>query len=1137
MSFQVIDAEQRAAALDPEQSFIVQAPAGSGKTELLTQRTLALLAKVQAPEEVIAITFTRKAAAEMRERILKALHRAASAEKPGPGPAKTTQDLAGQVLAQSKKLGWDLESSPARLRIQTIDSLCSGLVYCMPLLSRLGGQGRISEHPEELYLQAAQAAVAELKNDSPWSFSIQTLLRHLDNDMDKACRLIAGMLPKREQWLRHLADPGNRQVQRPRLEQALDQAVQESLREVRELVLNQEARKLLDLVRFAASNLPEPDRQPMFCRLAQLADLPQQTSQDLPLWQGLAEFCLTKNGEFRKRADKNLGFPAPSSSKDQQTKALFQEKKEEFAACMQALSSVPGLKKKLHEVCFLPQPEYTREQWTVLEALFDVLRLAVAHLHLVFQDQAKIDFAEISSRAQLALGSWLEPTDLALILDRRIQHLLIDEFQDTSISQFLLLQTLTAGWAPGDGRTFFAVGDPMQSIYSFREAEVGLFLQARQSGLGHIPLTVLTLSVNFRSQSGIVHWLNQTFPQVLPSAEEPLTGSVPYARADAFHSQTKARAVSIHPFWDARYGPEAQTVISLILQAREENPQGTVAVLVRSRLHLQAIMPALRRAGLHFQALDIDALSQRPVIQDLCSLAKALQHPGHNLAWLAVLRAPWCGLGLEDLDILTGDKHHFLVLSRLLDEEVVCRLSAQGQERLRRVRLILENALQQRQRTGLRRQIESCWQALGGPDCLQSESEGQDAEVFFQLLQNQFASAPHELVDKLDQALISLFARPETQADQSLQLMTIHRAKGLQFDTVILPGLGRSTRPDEHQLLVWLERSRSDGHSELLMAPRTETGKETDPIYAYIQRLIRHKVQHEDGRLLYVAATRARKHLHILGHCNLNEQGQVRQPETNSLLASLWPAVQEEFEQAAKTGAEKSPDLQQTQKESAQAAPKQTLYRLKPGWQAPQLPSGLKPAAGRDSIPDQEDIIFDWAGEIVRCVGTCVHGWLLVLAREGLQAWGREKVHSLRQVFSRQLLELGLLEKELEKGVALVQEALENTLQDRLGRWILAPHRQAKNEYALSGLVKGQVTSVVMDRSFVDEQGLRWIIDYKTSRHTGTDLQGFLDQEQARYQGQMEIYARLMQAREQRPIRLGLYFPLLSGWRNWTWPA
>jgi ATP-dependent exoDNAse (exonuclease V) beta subunit len=105
----------------------------------------------------------------------------------------------------------------------------------------------------------------------------------------------------------------------------------------------------------------------------------------------------------------------------------------------------------------------------------------------------------------------------------------MDEFQDTSFNQYELLKRLTAGWQPEDGHTLFVVGDPMQSIYRFREAEVGLFLAAREHGIGQVPLEFLRLAVNFRSQQGIVDWINQRFPDVLPADDNVTGGAVSYA--------------------------------------------------------------------------------------------------------------------------------------------------------------------------------------------------------------------------------------------------------------------------------------------------------------------------------------------------------------------------------------------------------------------------------------------------------------------------------------------------------------------------------------------------------------------------------------------------------------------------------
>ena len=141
------DQAQREQALDPSRSILVQAPAGSGKTDLLTRRFLRLLAEVDEPGQVVAITFTNAAAAEMRHRILGELEKAAA--NPAPQADEFSMDsLAHRALEHSQALGWKLLDLPAQLRISTIDSFCRELALQQPLLSGLGGGLEIAEQPD-----------------------------------------------------------------------------------------------------------------------------------------------------------------------------------------------------------------------------------------------------------------------------------------------------------------------------------------------------------------------------------------------------------------------------------------------------------------------------------------------------------------------------------------------------------------------------------------------------------------------------------------------------------------------------------------------------------------------------------------------------------------------------------------------------------------------------------------------------------------------------------------------------------------------------------------------------------------------------------------------------------------------------
>lgn len=1134
------DAGARRKALNPDQSFIVQAPAGSGKTELLTQRYLKLLTCVKAPEEIIAITFTRKAAAEMRHRIMAAVARARENPPPEAEPLRTTWELARAVLDYDSTQGWGLEQHPTRLRIQTIDSLCASLTRQMPLLSRFGTQPGVMEKAEALYRQAARATLAEVESSARWSVSVEALLRHLDNNWGKIETLLAAMLARRDQWLRHLAS--NKELRREALEKPLQAAIEAGLKRVSECCPDKIMEEWLGFARFAAGNLVDDNPASPLGACRDLKARPGTHVKALPQWLGLAHLLLSSEGAWRKQANKTLGFPAPSAARHPEEKAVFKARKEAFVNFLGCRRKEESFHCALQALRSLPPAHYTKAQWGIMAALTQLLPLAVAQLQLVFQEQGEVDFTEVAQRAVLALGEPEAPTDLALALDYRIRHLLIDEFQDTSLSQFILLERLTAGWEVNDGRTLFVVGDPMQSIYRFREAEVGLYLQARHQGVGQLQPTPLTLSVNFRSQQGIVDWANDSFRQVFPSAEDIAAGAVSYSPSHAFHPPLEGKAVHVHPSFGQDQVGEAETVVRLVQEAKQTAPCSSVAILVRSRSHLAEIVPLLREAGLRFRAIEIEPLGSRPVVQDLLALTKALFHAADRLSWLTILRAPWCGLRLSDLQGLVGEDLQAILWDQINAAAYPRPLSEEGQQRLARFRQIMAKALAGRRRVSPRRLVEGTWLALGGPACVAEPAALEEAKVYLELLEQQ--TVANELIDfgALDEAVAGLFAPPDTAADETLQVMTIHRAKGLEFDSVIVPGLGRPPRHKSNQLLLWAERPVSDqksgGGNQLLLAPIAETGRESDAIYQYIKGLHEEKDRFENDRLLYVAATRARYRLHLLSQVMLDGEGRPKAPSRHSLLACLWPVVRAEFETAAASW--KEIPIPEERQNTAGRQLSGYFSRLVADWQCPEPAPGVevKLFSLPETISALNLIEFDWAGEIARYVGSVVHRYLQVIAQEGIEHWHGTRIASLAPALGQAFKGKGVADDQLEHAVQRAQEVLTRTLEDERGRWILAPcHQEVRNEYPLSGILKGQIVRAVIDRTFVDQTGVRWIVDYKTGAHEGGDLDAFLDREQERYRPQLESYAALMALKEpeREKIQVGLYYPQFSGWREWCW--
>lgn len=898
------DQAVRDQALDINTSFIVQAPAGSGKTELLIQRFLALLGRVQKnPEEILAITFTRKAAAEMRKRILLALKNAEeNAIPPQASHTHTTWQLAKAVLLRNQTHQWQLLENPNRLCITTIDSFCG----------QLGTQEKMAENPELHYQQAARDFLASLEQDTEWSASLADLLLHLDNNHPQAENLFINMLANRDQWLPYLRGHTDLLRLRKQLENSLQQNIKSAEKKCLENIPDDLFQEIVKLLAFAEDNL-NPSQS-------------TKTTASSSQWQGIAKLLLTQKNEFRKSCDKRMGFPTH-----------FPEMKKRMQALLNLLGENQAFRAYLQDILELPPPCYTEQQWHLIKGLVQLLPLLVGHLSLVFQEHNEVDFVEMVARANKALGELDNPSNLALHLDYRIRHILVDEFQDTSMSHYRVLEKLVMGWQPGDGRSLFLVGDPMQSIYRFRQAEVGLFLRARERGVGDLCLTPLTLSVNFRSTPGILNWLNQTFKKVLPVIDNMNNAAVSYAPAAApeAHQNIDKDSVQLHTMTSQKNTATGERIAEIITQTWQNNPKASIAILVKSRSHLYDILPVLRSAGLNYQAIDIEPLSQCTIIQDLFALTRALTHLADRTAWLAILRAPWCGLKLVDIHVLANhNKDTFSPLWASLKQFEQLNISKDALERLKRIVPVLNAAIQERDRKPLVHWIKGTWYALGGPACAIDRADLEKSTAYFKLLQKFNQTSSTLDISVLKNRLEQLYAEPNPLADARLQVMTIHKAKGLEFDTVILPGLERQSPIDKNKLLVWMESPQETGKNQLILAPITSANAEnTDTIYRYLRRQDNKKNYYETGRLLYVATTRAKSSLHLIANLTIKNSS-AYSPPSGSLLEQLWPALKNDFMSAIQAS-EESDTIEDPVTPSPPSLP-QTIRRLVAGWKMPE---------------------------------------------------------------------------------------------------------------------------------------------------------------------------------------------------------
>jgi ATP-dependent helicase/nuclease subunit A len=1135
------DEHARDYATDPRRSILLQAPAGSGKTTVLTQRLLRLLAEVDDPEEVLAITFTRKAAAEMRARVLKALR--------GEIDTSTAQGrrlhaLASAALERGSKKGWNLAQDPGRLRIQTIDSFNFRLASQLPVTAKAGGALTITDRPWEIYNRAARETLVAAESDPILSEDIEFLFERLDNNWHNVEELLARMLQQRGHWLRYVLS------HEP---QALCARINDSLANIARDHLAAACGRLSAALRAEAGSLPQ-------------AGLLGSEPECLAAWKSFASLTLTQKGEWRKPRGitKALG-------------PLYEDAaaKDALRACLERVSGVAGAREALLELSSLPAFELFENDAAAIMALSRVLRAAAIQLQAEFAIDGRVDHTYIGGAARAALADAGLPTDLALRTGLSLRHILVDEFQDTSLAQFDLVEALTAGWEEGEGRTLFVVGDPMQSIYQFREAEVGLFLKARDAGIGGVHLEALQLSRNFRSIPELIEWTNEAFTSLFPKSDDLRASAVAFTPSLAGLTRTSPVApdvVRLHLFPGDNRAAETNAIIDRIVELRAANATETLAILVAARTHAAAIMLALEARAVDAIGVDLIPLRDLSIVRDLVALLEALHHLGDRTAWLAVLRAPWCGLSLRTLTEISHRRDAKLPWEAMADPERLAQCSAEEVHRLARVRGVLANALETRDSVPLADWLETTWLHLGAADAYPKE-DLRHARAFLAALSDRAASGEWSGPKDVGSLLGDLYAQPQASTSNPVQIMTIHRAKGLEFDHVFVPSLDRDLNRGREPLLRWLDLPRRDGESDLVMAPVPAIGDDAGgSVGVYLKRLMARRAANEQTRLLYVATTRAKKTLYLSAAPKAKQDGTII-PRTGTLLACLWPALGASFtapenrpRAMPKSGGVISsgesaewPRLDDASAEFAAehrsramtmslalddapndntvtetVAPATTpLRRLPSNWTPPSFdpsPADLsRLPIGHQSLEPPE---FSWVGETGRHIGTVVHAALESFA-SATELPTRARIQSEREIYTHQLRRHGVPERDLPRATDRVLEALTNTVGNEHGRWIFAPeHREAHSELALTGIASGRLTQVIIDRSFVDRDGTRWVIDFKTSRHEGGGLDAFLTQELERYRSQLETYVALARGLGPNPVRAGLYFPLVGAFRE-----
>lgn len=1170
------DMRERERALDVTRSWIVEAPAGSGKTGLLIQRYLKLLAlpNIQEPEQILAVTFTLKATGEIRERIVNELERARKADNPKDEFDRRTRQLAAAVLERDRSLSWGLLEHPRRLNIRTIDSICAEIARGLPVLSGSANLAPV-ENASVLYRLAAERTLMLLGGDDHvLNDALRLVLLHRDGNLTQVRDLLGEMLSLRDQWGR-LVPLGRELLDdnyldgtvRRQIEKALESVICRELTQVCMTIPSALLRELSILAgELGRSEGYQGQPSPIAIWGGRYSP-PTQRAEDLEYWQALGHL-ITNKDDWR---------PESGLNKNHLRFDIDRQQKQRLREIINQLRGHDDLFIAIKRVAALPSARYPAEQWLVVKALLRILYRALAELQLVFSEEGQCDFIELGLLARVALSRDDEAFETAF--GSNMQHMLVDEMQDTSTSQYELIELMTRGW-DGQSQTVFLVGDPKQSIYLFRQARVERFIRMMKTQrLGEVELECLHLTANFRSRRDLLQTLNKDFSHLFPpKVDEEHLEEAPYVTAEptrglsienelsvvwhtcvfpsglsqeerrsAQHRQSKHEAIQIRKIvedWRRRSLPA-------------DKDSWKIAVLVRNRKHLVDIVSEfdkdLGTGPIPFRAVNIEPLAERQEILDLFALTRAILHPADRVAWLAILRAPWLGLELEQLHVLTGtDDQAFAeqTLEELLFERSPL-LKDESRTRLENVRSVLRAAATRNSRLPISEWVERTWRSLGG-DAFLADVQMNNARQYFELLDAFDQKAGHVDLGQLKDRLNELYAE-SVASPGAVDLITIHGAKGLEWDVVIVPGLERKSRISRGRLLTWNEMTLADENSaKILLAPISGKGRGSEALNDWLNVIQRDRENAECRRLFYVACTRAREELHLFGKVSEKSDGTISRA-AGSLLQAVWPAAEAHFVNVQRPA---KPLI------APVVVPRSTSNK---NLVLPELAAGVDVEKVRPSILHRLPVDFHprtrfsstpLKGEMnpspsisrferpqgsfeARAFGNAVHFFLEALATKVVAGTTPqslvEQIASWDPRITAVLRSNGLSREVVERLALKVRAALEYTLRDPAGLWVLSPHNQASSEYALNSWNEVR-SGVRLDRvfraghePFISSSDYLWIIDFKTTQYTGDRLEDFLSMEREKYAPQMQTYAREMHGRDaaNKNLRVGLYYPLL----------
>ena len=832
------DEAARRAAVDPSRNIVLEASAGTGKTRVLVDRYVNLLCAGVEPLNILAITFTRKAAAEMRERIVDRLRTAAS--------------LSAEEAARWRSLRDRLNE----IAISTIDAFCLSLLREFPLEADL---------------------------DPGFDVADQTVVpRLIDESLDRAMRICRALARTDEDVALLFAQLGQRRL-RDGLASLLDRRLvaEQALNRVlskgpRELTVALACAQGVGRIAGALEGLPGgveaflrsgPNGLPGFELLARdmaAVNAAARGGEAYPpaLLRGcvdrLLAYFFTTAGTPRKRAPNGYAAYQPDKAAARGHWRAVSE------GAMQIGDAATALRRDLNVI--------------VSRAVWRVFRIATSQFRQTLEQHSVLDFAELLYRATALLGQMEEFARSRYLLESRYQHVMVDEFQDTSRAQWDLVEQLIRAWGEGFGPahgaiqpSIFIVGDRKQSIYSFRDADVALLDVAGSfiEGLRQEGRPLHTISTSFRSTPQILAFANDLFSDMTKIATR--ADAFRYDEQDRFPVEDDDAAVDLDPAVgvlaantsaSCAAGVAAEidrlirtaTVRDKTTGVRRPTLPGDIAILFRTRESHRQYERSLDSLGIPTYVYKGLGFFDADEIKDLVALLRFLADPQSDLCAAAFLRSRFVRLSDPGLQRIAPN-----LAMALMDRDLPPTIAALDDEDgrvLRHVRAAVAGWLRAADTTPPAELLD---QILGetayafelrGPRLVQARENVKKFRGLIRRVQNRGYLTLGRLSAHLERLSAGDESNAVVDALNAVNLMTVHAAKGLEFPVVFLVNLERGTGGRAAPIRVSAEDDIEDAVA-------------VGDFRADFDENARPRDVEETKRLLYVAVTRARDRLYL----------------------------------------------------------------------------------------------------------------------------------------------------------------------------------------------------------------------------------------------------------------------------------